>query len=138
MRLYKAIKAADLDLVSELVSNDPVTLSEKNERGWTPLHVISAQGAGTVKKHSEIAQLLISKGADVNAQDNNGFTPLHLIAINGSRESLSVAKVLLQNGANPNVVSKFKTTPLLMWQHGEQISDLLIDYGAKLIVPANK
>ena len=66
------------------------------------------------------------------------FTPLHLIAINGSRESLSVAKVLLQNGANPNVVSKFKTTPLLMWQHGEQISDLLIDYGAKLIVPANK
>lgn len=138
MRLYEAIKAADLDLVSQLVSNDTSTLSERNELGWTPLHVISAQGEDTVKTHSEIALLLISNGADVNAQDNIGFTPLHYIAVNGSRESLCVAKVLLENGANPNVVSKSGVTPLFLWQHGEEIEQLLIEYGAEWWIPSNE
>jgi RNA polymerase sigma factor (sigma-70 family) len=35
----------------------------------------------------EIADLLISKGSDVNAKDNDGFTPLAFASVNGSKET---------------------------------------------------
>ena len=37
---------------------------------WTPLHEAALRG------HKEIVELLIAKGADVNAKDDGGMTPL--------------------------------------------------------------
>ena len=39
-------------------------------RSWTPLHDAARGG------HKEIAELLIAKGADLNAKDNDGETPV--------------------------------------------------------------
>ena len=39
---------------------------------WTPLHIAAS------KSHKEIIELLIAKGADVNALNNKGDTPLDL------------------------------------------------------------
>jgi ankyrin repeat protein len=44
----------------------------KNEFGWTPLHYAALKG------QKEIAELLIAKGADVNAVGDLGRTPLDL------------------------------------------------------------
>jgi ankyrin repeat protein len=45
-------------------------VNAKAEEGWTPLHDAARGG------HKEIAELLIAKGADLNAKDNDGETPL--------------------------------------------------------------
>ena len=45
-------------------------MNAKSNGGGTPLH----QAAGN--SHKEVAQLLISKGADVNAKTTAGWTPL--------------------------------------------------------------
>jgi ankyrin repeat protein len=43
-----------------------------NKHGWTPLHEAVTGG------HKDIADLLITKGADVNAKEaKNRITPLH-------------------------------------------------------------
>ena len=66
-----------------------------NAKMWrrTPLHSATAGG------HTEIAELLIDIGADVNANEDYGLTPLHLAAKYGHRE---VAELLIAKGADMN------------------------------------
>ena len=46
-------------------------MNVKDNQGLTPLHIAVANS------HKDIAELLISKGADVNAKDKESYTPLH-------------------------------------------------------------
>ena len=45
-------------------------MNAKTDQGWIPLHLAALGG------DKEIVELLISKGADVNAKDDVGRTPL--------------------------------------------------------------
>ena len=45
-------------------------MNAKSKYGVTPLHYAAGYG------HKEIAELLIDKGADVDAKADNGITPL--------------------------------------------------------------
>ncbi len=59
-----------------------------------------------------IAELLISKGADVMARNSGGFTPLHAAAFSGS---LSISKLLLGRGATlDDAANKAGVTPLMV------------------------
>ena len=71
-----------------------------------PLHHATAGG------HKEIAELLISEGADVNAKDDEyGSTPLHNAAANGHKE---IAELLITKGADVNAKEEDGGTPLDM------------------------
>ena len=97
-------------------------MNAKTGGGVTPLHD-AAFG------HKEIAELLIDKGADVDAQDVNGWTPLHCAARNGHKE---IAELLLAKGADVGVKNKAGFTPLHLaayWDH-TKIVKLLIAEGA--------
>ena len=50
--------------------------AKDNLFGGTPLHYAIANCKFALKSHMEVAQLLIKRGADVNAKDANGLTPL--------------------------------------------------------------
>jgi ankyrin repeat protein len=51
---------------------------------------------------------LIRHGADVNAASQNGWTPLMLAILHDSR---SLAKLLLDNGADPNLTTASEENP---------------------------
>jgi hypothetical protein len=92
-----------------------------NAKMWrrTPLHSATAGG------HTEIAELLIDNGADVNANEDYGWTPLHLAAKYGHRE---VAELLIAKAADMNAKKKDGWTPLhlaALYGHTE-IVELLI------------
>ncbi|RMG03466.1 MAG: ankyrin repeat domain-containing protein, partial [Acidobacteria bacterium] len=57
----------------------------------------------------EIARLLISSGANVNAKDQDGQTPLHEAAWYGNS---GVAKLLISSRADLNAKNKNGKTPL--------------------------
>ncbi|MHC4595745.1 MAG: ankyrin repeat domain-containing protein [Planctomycetota bacterium] len=71
--------------------------------GYTPLHSAACDG------HKELAELLISNGADVNAKDSWGCTPLFHAVRHAHKE---LAEILIANGADVNAKDKWGCTPL--------------------------
>uniref|UniRef100_A0A8D2DM07 Ankyrin repeat domain-containing protein 27 n=1 Tax=Sciurus vulgaris TaxID=55149 RepID=A0A8D2DM07_SCIVU len=85
--------------------NDPsvVTPFSRDDRGHTPLHVAALCG------QASLIDLLVSKGAVVNATDYHGSTPLHLACQKGYQ---SVTLLLLHYKANAEVQDNNGNTPL--------------------------
>ncbi|XP_077838145.1 ankyrin repeat domain-containing protein 27 isoform X7 [Macaca mulatta] len=85
--------------------NDPsvVTPFSRDDRGHTPLHVAALCG------QASLIDLLVSKGAVVNATDYHGATPLHLACQKGYQ---SVTLLLLHYKASAEVQDNNGNTPL--------------------------
>eukprot|EP00919_Chromeraceae_sp_WS-2016_P076936 GHVR01182052.1.p1 GENE.GHVR01182052.1~~GHVR01182052.1.p1 ORF type:complete len:116 (+),score=15.91 GHVR01182052.1:30-377(+) len=79
--------------------------------------------------HTDIARLLIDKGADVNSRENDGYTPLIWASNRGHTD---IARLLIDKGADVNSKDKDGTTPLISaseFGHTE-IVRFLIEKGA--------
>ncbi|XP_034390842.1 LOW QUALITY PROTEIN: ankyrin repeat domain-containing protein 27 [Cyclopterus lumpus] len=83
----------DLTLSGRL--NDPsvVTPFSRDDRGYTPLHAAAICG------QAKLIDLLVSKGAPVNATDYHALTPLHLACQRGYQ---GVTLLLLHYKADPD------------------------------------
>ncbi|KAI3848018.1 hypothetical protein MKX03_001130, partial [Papaver bracteatum] len=83
----------------------------------SPLHLVARKG------YTDIIPLLLSKGISVDVTDDFG-APLHHAASAGQQDAV---KVLLDHGANPNLVFHDTFTPLQAsirsqsWQCAEQL-----------------
>ena len=77
-----------------------------NEDGWTPLLVAALHG------RTAFAGLLLGAGAKVDAVGGCGCTPLHAAARCWTN-TLDVAELLLEAGADVNQLDKIQFTPLL-------------------------
>ncbi|CAG0884545.1 unnamed protein product [Cyprideis torosa] len=111
--------ADDLISVTKVLLIHGAKPNVADKEGKTPLH--EAQS-------SEAARLLIEKKADVNAKDRNSMTPL-FIAV--SHDLHSVAEVLLNHEADPNITAKDWLSPLHEARSSET-AELLIRHGANL------
>ncbi|HUU19757.1 MAG TPA: ankyrin repeat domain-containing protein [Sedimentisphaerales bacterium] len=78
--IHQAADAGDLAKVKAFIQ-EGIDVNTK-VHGCTPLHCAVRYG------HKEVAQLLIAKGADVNAKDTRGRTPIDL-AINQGRKVMA-------------------------------------------------
>ncbi len=80
-----------------------------------------------------VAQFLLSEGANVNAQNSKGDTPLHLSVF--SHNSFKMTQLLLDAGASVNVLNKDGESPLhkaLMFEVDVSIITMLVEAGADL------
>jgi len=115
--LYLAARAGNCEVISWLIENGAeVNLSAITN---SPLHV------AIVNKKIPAADLLISRGANVNKTDFRGETPLHYAA---RYNCLEVVKKLIENGANINAQDKKGLTPLheaYKYNHQEIVDFLL-------------
>jgi len=98
-------------------------VSRRTSQGTTPLS--RAVGVG----FKDIIELLIAKGADVNAKDNWNWTPLHS-AVYGHKD---IVELLITEGANVNARDGGSRTPLFYAkdQGNNEIVELLRKHGAK-------
>ncbi|CAM4761290.1 unnamed protein product [Rotaria magnacalcarata] len=91
--------------------------------GFTPLHIAAHYG------NLEVAQLLISRGADVNYAASQNITPLHVASKWGKE---NIVRLLLEKGAQIDVKTKDGLTPLHCAARSghDQVVDLLLENGA--------
>jgi len=74
----------------------------RDDNATTPLHSVAAGGS------TEIARLLLDRGAEPDCTENNGWTSLHYGAYNGQIEMVDL---LLQLGGSPNIRNLSGQTP---------------------------
>jgi ankyrin repeat protein len=101
--IHDAAQDGDFGKVTALLKDNPDLVSSKDDYGSTPLHLAAYEG------HKDVAELLLAKGAEVNATDIDGSTPLHLAAYEGHKD---MAELLLANKANVNARDNKGQTPL--------------------------
>jgi len=124
--LHFAARFEDSLRVATLLVEEGADVSLKNEYGKTPLHEAAIYDA------INVAKLLLNKSRDeMNARDNNNDTPLHLAAGGPQtwRDSLRVATLLVEEGADVSLKGEYGRTPLHLaaYYNSIKVAKLLLD-----------
>eukprot|EP00854_Cymbomonas_tetramitiformis_P007826 gene7826-9295_t len=130
--LWRAACGGDMASVQALLGVDPNDPEESLEGGVAPL--CAAAGAG----HVQVVTALLSKGADVDAQDDMGRTALHAAAGGGYAD---VVAVLLTASAHRDICMFEKGwTPLhhAAWEGHENMVKALLEAGALVEATSTK
>ena len=98
--LHKAARDGDLNEVTSLIDEEKLNVNEKGAQGRTALH--RALGSG----HHECAQLLISKGADVNISDTLKRTSLHWASMGPAPGNVQCCEIVFEHGDGEAMMSK--------------------------------
>ena len=68
-----------------------------------------------MNSHLPIVEYLISKGANINAQDKNGWTPLHHVSVSSSLNGRTdIVTYLLYKGANKKAENLWGEKPYIL------------------------
>ncbi|MBI3880937.1 MAG: ankyrin repeat domain-containing protein [Verrucomicrobia bacterium] len=127
--LHLATQQRQLDRVRALLDTG-MKPDARDRYHVTPLMIAVRFGYG------EIAELLIERGADVNAKDRGsaieegGLRPLHYACDAGR---VAMARLLLKNGADPDCSSQDWNTPFstALYIGNKPIAECLLEHGAK-------
>lgn len=105
-------------------------MNQGDDHGFSPLHWSSKEG------HIKIVDLLMVRGARINATNRGDDTPLHLAAAHGHQD---IVHMLLRNRADVNFTNEHGNTPLhyaCFWGY-QAVAEDLVTHGA-LVSLANK
>ena len=129
LTIHEAAAANLLEQVQAMVENAPDELNAISDHGFTPL------GMATHFGNEDIVRFLLEKGADPNTHSQNGYNVYPLHAAVGSGFD-GISKMLIEAGAEVNVLQTSRTTPLhLAAQTGNiELLILLLENGAQVAV----
>ena len=104
VEFWQAVRKKDFVKAQSLLAKNEDLVNARDHRGWTLLHEVACSYYSV-----SAAELLVSKGADVNAKDKQLRTPLHLAA---ERHNAQMVEFLIANGANVTAGTGSGWTPL--------------------------
>lgn len=121
--VHNAIRDGNLQKIKSLLKDNPGLAIKQDAFGYTPLHYAAAFG------EKDMAELLLTNRADVNAQALNGATPLHWAVEEGHK---NLVELLLTYHADVNAKNSNGSTPLHMAEQmgRNDLLELLKDYSA--------
>jgi uncharacterized protein len=123
--IFLAAQNNDKDLMIEALKTTSVDLPGENE-GYTALMIASNYG------FSDMVELLLKSGANVNAQTTGGMTALALSISPKEEEAARIVSQLLAAGADVNLASGGGNTPLMeaAYQGNTTVLKVLLKAGA--------
>ncbi len=122
--LHRAAAGGHEELVERLIDQGIAVDARRASDEATPLLAASAT------RRIEVARLLLSRKADVNAMNNRRLSPLHAAAAAADKP---LSEVLLDHGAAVNVRDAAGFTPLHMaaMSGATDVAELLLNRGAR-------
>ncbi len=103
-QLFLAVENGHCDAIAVMLSKKGARLNVKETTfGMTALHVAASKG------NKEICELLLTRGADIEAKEDTGRTALHTAAFRGYME---IVTLLLEKGTKINAQTNDGKTPL--------------------------
>lgn len=128
--IFTKVREGNAFHVRVWLDNTENDLNQGDDHRFSLLHWAAKEG------HTSICDMLIQRGARVNATNMGDDTALHLACSHGRRD---IVLMLLHNKANINAVNEHGNTPLhyaCFWGH-DHIAEDLVNNGA-MIMMANK
>lgn len=129
--IFNSVQEGNIEKVKAAITQDKNSIHRLDKDQDTPLHYAAQLG------HEQIAELLISNRASLNAQNYLGYTPLHWAA---SKGHLKVVKMLIAHGADVHLKTKRGRTPLFlvaMNNGNASLARLLLDADADVNTQEN-
>lgn len=128
--LVDAANKGDLAAVTALLDeHGSAIINQKNIHGWMPL-IWAIRGG-----HKDIVELLIDRGADINARGGDRMTPLMQAA---AELRADFVELLLKKGASTEGQDESNGMTALMWavanEGNKEIVEMLLEHGADLDV----
>ncbi|KAJ7577302.1 hypothetical protein C8J56DRAFT_799015 [Mycena floridula] len=129
-----------LDLIIRMVNTGSAPPLNGTETAWKFSYAtLIVAGAQRVEappgylKHAEILRFLIQNGLPLEVEDIVGYTALHHLCSN-ENEQTELARILLENGANPNYQNVYGEAPIFgtFQLQLAAVLDLLLEFGADL------
>ena len=96
---------------------------------WTPLYLCLWSTTSEGQAHVEFAQMLLERGAMIDARDKRGRTSLHEAVEGGD---IQFVRLLLEHGADVNARDESGETPS-HYTIQKEILELLSEYGAESV-----
>ncbi|MGH9760496.1 MAG: ankyrin repeat domain-containing protein, partial [Blastocatellia bacterium] len=123
--IFEAAATGRIDRVRELLKMNPQLISAYSPDGWTALHLNFG--------HLDVAELLVERGADINAVSKNKFTatPLQGAAVTNR---IDIARLLISHGTNVSPRGEGGASPLHEAAGSGEVefARMLLDAGANV------
>ncbi|XP_060201429.1 uncharacterized protein LOC132629978 [Lycium barbarum] len=100
-QIFNAVECGDVDALRQALDDFNGSIDEPLEDGDTALHIASLYG------HLSCVELLLERGASVEAKDEDGAIPLHDACAGGYTE---IARLLINNAPDSECVKRMMDT----------------------------
>jgi ankyrin repeat protein len=126
---FRDVRKLSITDIRHFIKENAPDINMKNSLGLTLLHLAALHA-----ENAEVAEILISMGADVNIKSDNkdSFTPLHFTATCGN---INVANVLISHSANVNAKGNADVIPLhvaVFTEKNVEFIKFLVSHGANV------
>ncbi|KAM5146417.1 BCL-6 corepressor-like protein 1 isoform 2-T2 [Mantella aurantiaca] len=116
--LQRAARLGYKDVVLYCLQRDPADINHRDNAGYTALHEACARG------WTNILQVLLDNGANVNCSAQDGTRPIHDAVVN---DNIETVWLLLSYGADPTLATYSGQTPIKL-ASSEAMRTFLSDY----------
>ena len=120
--VFDTARSGTVAQMKQLMQKDKDTINAINQHGFTPLILACYRG------NKEVAEYLVKYVKDIDYNSSSG-TALAAVAVKGDN---GLAKLLLENKANPNIPDPTGITPLIyaIQFENKELIELLLKYKA--------